>query len=292
MSDFRLDRAVTVGVMKPLSGLRGAMKAMRLPILMYHGIREGAEDRHPYYETNTSPEMFAAHMRYLSENGYRTVGLDELILESADVPVCGRKVAITFDDGYEDFYTHALPILSTYGFRATLFIVSSFAQHPEKGFSSHRHLDWTEIRELRYLGHAIGSHTVSHSDLHRIPLERLEYEIAESKLVIEQETGASIDSFAYPYAFPMHDGKFLKILRAILCRNGYVKGVCTSIGTASPAVDRLFMPRIPVNTYDDLSLFEAKLSGAYDWLRIAQSFHKRVGRVRRTLVPLYSHGGG
>jgi peptidoglycan/xylan/chitin deacetylase (PgdA/CDA1 family) len=286
MADFRLDRALTVGVMRTLSGLRGDMKQLRVPILMYHRIREGSGDRHPFYETSTSPRLFAEHMRYLNENGYRTVGLDDVMNGS---PASEPRVAITFDDGYEDFYTHALPVLSSYGFRATVFVVSSFPQCPERNLGQDRYLNWTQIRELLALGNEIGSHTVSHPDLHRIPGERLEYEVAESKRVIEQETGARIDSFAYPYAFPEHDIGFLAALRAILCRNGYAKGVCTSIGTAKPNADCFFMPRIPINSFDDLRLFEAKLAGAYDWMHIVQSLRRRVARRPLTPTPLAYH---
>jgi len=274
MMSVRLDRIVSVGVMKAMSGWHGAERIRFVPILMYHGIRQRSCNRHPYFETNTAPETFAAHMRYLSDNGYRTIGLEDLKNDEAAFDRRNRKVVITFDDGYQDFYIHALPELVRYGFQATVFIVSSFAQNPTGGLSRHRHLDWKEIREIAKLGNSIGSHTVSHPNLQRVTRDRLVYEIAESKKVIEQEIGLAIDSFAYPYAFPEHDRAFLSTLRASLRDSGYDCGVCTRIGTLKPKSDRLFMPRIPVNTHDDLRLFEAKISGAYDWLRLAQIVRK------------------
>jgi len=276
MSRVRLDRFLSVGVLKAMSGFHRAEREPFVPILMYHGIRSQSSKRHPYFETNTSPEMFAAHMRFLSENGYRTIGLDDLSRDNFAFDGRNRGVVITFDDGYQDFYIHALPELVRHGFQATVFIVSSFAQNPMEGMGAHRHLDWREIREIAKLGNSIGSHTVSHPNLQRVTRDRLAYEITESKKVIEQEVGLAIDSFAYPYAFPEHDGEFLSALRASLEQSGYDCGVCTRIGTVKSQSERFFMPRIPVNTHDDLRLFEAKMSGAYDWLGLAQMVRKYV----------------
>ena len=276
VSKYRLDRALSVGVMKALAGLSEPERQPFVPILMYHGIREGTCGRHPYYETSTSLEMFASQMRYLSDHDYTVIGLEALTSRPAAFGRRSRKVVITFDDGYHSFYTEALPVLARYGFRASIFIVSSFAQNPNRENSGVRHMDWREIREIRAMGNEIGSHTVSHPVLRDVPLERLLYEIEESKDIIEQETGGCIESFAYPYAFPEHDAKFISILRTILSYTGYTRGVCTTIGTVKFNGDPLFMPRIPINTQDDLCLFEAKVSGGYDWMRIVQSIYKRL----------------
>ncbi len=277
MADFRLDRELTVRLMQPLARWCAAQPP-RIPILMYHGIRESAGHRHPYFETNTSPRVFAEHLIYLRANGYRSVPLAAIAGEGGESGLAGRQVAITFDDAYEDFYSTAVPILAEHGFTATVFVVSSFAQHPERGLNGQRHMGWRQIEECRALGHRIGSHTVTHPNLYRIPEEQLVEEIIESKRVLEENTGAGIESFAYPYAFPEHDRGFVGSLRCILHAAGYKNGVCTSIGRARPQMDALFMPRIPINTHDDLRLFAAKLSGAYDWLHFLQVLRKRMKR--------------
>jgi peptidoglycan/xylan/chitin deacetylase (PgdA/CDA1 family) len=270
MFNPRLDRAVSVewARMRRLMPRRG-----RTPILMYHSLSNEFGDRHPYFETNTSPEAFAAHMRYLSENGYETVGLGEAAGET--LGEYGKKVVITFDDGYRDFYTEGVPVLANYGFRATMFVVSEFAAHG-KAANGKPCMSWNEIREVQRCGIEIGSHTASHPELYKLPHSELCKELTASKQSIEQQIGAAVDSFAYPYAFPEHRQTFLKVLRALLGRFGYKRGVCTSVGTAGPSSDPFFMPRIPMNSHDDLRFLEAKLQGGYDWLHLAQSAYKLI----------------
>jgi peptidoglycan/xylan/chitin deacetylase (PgdA/CDA1 family) len=261
--------------MKTMALLRDTERQPFIPILMYHGIGKATGARHPYFETSTSPEMFASQMRYLSDHGYRSIGLEALTSRPAGFERSGRKMVITFDDGYHSFYTEALPVLARYGFRASIFIVSSFAQKANDGFNGSKHMNWHEIREILNMGNEIGSHTVSHPILRNVSPERLLYEIEESKNVIEQETGTCVNSFAYPYAFPEHDAEFISVLRTVLSYAGYARGVCTTIGTVKFHGDPLFLPRIPINSQDDLCLFEAKVSGGYDWMGIVQSIYKR-----------------
>lgn len=276
MTEFRVDRLVSVGMQGVMSQVFKLKRKPFVPILMYHGIRQERCQRHPYFETNTTPEVFAAHLHYLKDHEYRTISLDDLNRGGVAFDGENRKVVLTFDDGYQDFYTHALPELARYGFRATVFIVSSFAENPTSGLTKHRHMDWREIRETATLGNSIGSHTVSHPDLQRVSMVRLNYELSESKRRIEQETGLPISSFAYPYAFPDQNRKFVFTLRGLLEQSGYEQSVSTRIGCVTRQTDRYLMPRIPVNTHDDLRLFGAKVSGAYDWLRLAQIARKYV----------------
>lgn len=266
----RLDRAVSVewARMRRLMPRRSGT-----PILMYHSLSNEFGNRHPYFETNTSPEAFAAHMRYLSENGYQTVGLAEAAGGTSRDE--RKKVVITFDDGYRDFYTDGVPVLAKYGFKATMFVVSDFAAQG-KAINGKPCMSWQEIRDVQQCGIEIGSHTASHPELYKQPHSELCYELETSKQSIEHETGAAVDSFAYPYAFPEHRQKFLATLRGLLRRFGYKRGVCTSVGTAGSSSDPFFMPRIPVNSHDDVRFLEAKLQGGYDWLHLAQSAYKLI----------------
>ena len=95
----RLDRFVTLYYFRPLREL-GSGKDPAIPILMYHSISEAHERVHPYYRVNTSPKVFADQMRFLATEGYRTIGLNELTDKASD----SKRVVITFDDGYSDFY--------------------------------------------------------------------------------------------------------------------------------------------------------------------------------------------
>src|ERR1035437_2570439 len=119
---MRLDRLITLNLMQPLRRIRITHHASRitpLPILMYHSISDDPEPGvPPYYKTNTSPAVFRQHMQFLADQGYHTISLDELVekLRTADHASFSNSqlstpnhqlVAITFDDGFRDFYTEA-----------------------------------------------------------------------------------------------------------------------------------------------------------------------------------------
>ena len=78
MRNLRFDRLLSLGMVRPALKLMGPSQQSRLPILMYHGIRNVSRPARGYYfETSTSPEMFAAQMRFLHENGYQTIRMSE-----------------------------------------------------------------------------------------------------------------------------------------------------------------------------------------------------------------------
>ena len=273
---LRLDRLVTVYLANPLRRqLR--IGGSCIPILMYHSISDTSEEgKHPYYRTVTSPSVFAQHMEYLHENGYSTIApsqaADQLIQGGA---MASAKVAvITFDDAFADFHRNAFPMLKKYSFTATVYIPTGFVKDSRTSFKSHECLTWNEIRELQSSGISFGSHTVTHPQLYDLAEPLIKEEVEASKQTIEQQLGAPVDSFAYPFAFPDADPGFKKVLQEILGRAGYRNGVCTSIGTAKPGDNPFFLKRLPANGCDDLALFGAKLSGAYDWLSQPQYFSK------------------
>jgi peptidoglycan/xylan/chitin deacetylase (PgdA/CDA1 family) len=241
---------------------------------MYHGIQWGTSTRHPYYETNTSPKVFALQMKYLRDNGYRALDLDEAVRSLGLGENLEERVVITFDDGLRDFYTAAYPTLKEYGLSSTMFLPTGFISDERLSHEGKEYMTWSEARELRANGVRIGSHTVSHPQLRLLAAREIDDETCRSKQIIEDKIGSSVTSFSYPFAFPQADRAFAKDLRDILQRHGYENGVSTVIGTARAHHDRFFLPRLPVNSYDDLPLFRAKLAGAYDWLHMFQYVHK------------------
>jgi peptidoglycan/xylan/chitin deacetylase (PgdA/CDA1 family) len=246
---------------------------------MYHSVSNREERTHPYYRTATSPGVFAQQMQCLHENGYSTLGLGDAVKWLEAPRTDGRRpVVITFDDGFRDFYTTAFPILSRHGFSATMFLPTAYIGNVEQTFKGIECLTWGKVRELRSAGVEFGSHTVTHPQLTSLKDEDVQREIRCSKETMEQELGCAVTSFAYPYAFPETDRAFTIRLRGHLQESGYETGVSTIIGTSRRADDRLFMRRLPVNSCDDLRLFEAKLAGGYDWLHAAQCTSKLMTR--------------
>jgi peptidoglycan/xylan/chitin deacetylase (PgdA/CDA1 family) len=275
MLKLRFDRALSVGVAHPLLPLVNKVtRPLRVPILMYHGIRKEAGSGHPYFETHTSPQVFSAHMHYLKHHGYHAISVSEAAEAMEEGVKASKAVVITFDDGYHDFYTNAYPILMEYGFSATVFIISGLMQDVSGTSTQNKYMGWDKVREVHGRGIEIGSHTVTHPKLEWLNPELIDDELELSKQMIEERLGEAIQSFSCPYAFPEHRCEFARMLRSRLRAHGYQNAVTTIVGTAGPACDRFQLPRLPINSYDDLKLFEAKLEGAYNWLHSVQLIWK------------------
>jgi peptidoglycan/xylan/chitin deacetylase (PgdA/CDA1 family) len=258
----------------------------RIPILMYHSICDELGGRHPYYETNTSAQVFEQQMRYLNENEYSPLSLDGAI-DWLQSPLSGQKpVVITFDDGYRDFYTAAYPVLGKYGLTATVFVVSGFTCDQAIQFKGRHCLTWKEVKVLRSNGIQIGSHTVTHPELELLQPARIDDEIGRSKQTIEDRIGEAVKSFSYPYAFPESNRPLIASVSRTLKKHGYENGVSTILGTAGQEADRFFLPRLPINSWDDPRFFRAKLEGGYDWMHLPQSVCKRVRRHASEILTL------
>jgi peptidoglycan/xylan/chitin deacetylase (PgdA/CDA1 family) len=283
MPEIRSDRIATLYFFHPMRQLVRS-EASGLPILMYHRVpKEDNCATHPYYCTSTAVEVFEQQVSFLHQNGYRAVSVTEA-LQSAQG---GEKlVAITFDDGYQDFYTNAFPILNRYRYTATVFLPTAFIGNAARQFKGAECLTWGQVRELRSAGVEFGSHTVTHPQLSGVRPKQLREEITASKAQIEAKLGEPVKAFSYPYAFPETDSEFVGRLQGVLQEAGYEGGVSTIIGRSGKSDNRLFMKRLPVNSHDDRRFFQAKLEGAYDWLHALQYVTKlkTVGRGSRRRI--------
>jgi peptidoglycan/xylan/chitin deacetylase (PgdA/CDA1 family) len=282
MWNLHIDRALSVYLCHPLARRRGGRR-LRIPILMYHSIREGKEGRSSYYQTNTSPQVFAQQMKLLREGGFRVLSADKAAetLPSGIKPSQSEAAVITFDDGYADFYRNAFPILTEHNFTATVFVITGLLKTQRACFKGTECLTLSEVRELHSQGISIGSHTVTHPELRLLPQDKLENELSGSKKALEDALGAPVKSFSYPFAFPEADRGFVRRLADLLNKCGYENGVTTILGTAHRGSNRWFLPRLPISSGDDPRSFRAKLEGGYDWLHGPQYLYKSIkGRMK------------
>jgi peptidoglycan/xylan/chitin deacetylase (PgdA/CDA1 family) len=177
-----------VGAQAPLDTLGGPPPL----ILMYHYIRNVDQASDPLgYELSVAPELFEAQMAWLHEQGYRTMRMDAVAGCLANAACPSKAVALTFDDGYQDAFTTALPVLQRYGFTATFYIISGPIGQP--GYMS-----WEQVAMLRDAGMEIGAHTIDHFDLTTLDPAESERQIVQSKADLEQRLGISVASFCYP----------------------------------------------------------------------------------------------
>jgi peptidoglycan/xylan/chitin deacetylase (PgdA/CDA1 family) len=271
----RIDRLVTVYVCHPVAKLTGWTAKHYVPILTYHSISENLFGRvHPYHHINTPVSIFEMQMRWLRRAGYRTIGLSELMNGFETKQDLSKTVVLTFDDGYQDFYTDAFLLLRQFGFTATVFLATDRIQDSSVRVEGADYLTWSQVRELHSAGIAFGSHSVTHADLRSLGPEQIDYELGYSKETIEQKIGASVESFSYPFALPEEDGDFIRYLADTLENVGYSNGVSSAIGRAKPRDSRFFLSRLSVNSWDDVELLRAKVEGGYDWLHWPQWFYK------------------
>jgi peptidoglycan/xylan/chitin deacetylase (PgdA/CDA1 family) len=277
----RFDRLATMGLFWPISRTFSGGRRPNIPILMYHAVRETRPAPRPYYDTNVSPQVFARQMQQLRAGGYRAVNLEQALnlLRNGDAEQ--KFVVITFDDGYRDFYQTAFPILAACEFTATVFLIAEKTSDRPACFKEKECLTWNEVRELRSKGISFGSHTVTHPVLKFLSIDEVYAELANSKKIIEDQIGAAVQSFSYPYAFPEANVIFTRQLRELLLKCGYENGVTTILGTAKFDSDPFFLPRLPMNSWDDAQFFRAKLEGGYDWLHKLQYLLKRTERLRQ-----------
>jgi len=248
-----------------------------VPILAYHSISDNLFGySHPYYQINTSPKVFTEQMKWLRNAGYRTLDLQDLPAALESGSDLSKFFVLTFDDGYRDILTDGWPVMHQCGFSATVFLATDRIETSPRRIEGADYLTWQDVRELHAQGISFGSHTVSHADLRSLEPEEINYELGYSKEVIEQTLGAPVRSFAYPFPFPEEDKNFTRFLSDTLENHGFQNGVSTIIGRATRKSNRFFLPRLPMNSWDDPQLLAAKVHGGYDWMHFPQWLHKRV----------------
>jgi len=274
---MRLDRMISLYLARPLLG-RGTARSV-LPILMYHSISDDTEPGvSPYFRVVTSPQRFRDHLDSLAERGWNGVSLEEGIasLKLGNAKGPHKQVAITFDDGFRDFYLEAWPALRKHGFTATMFLATNFISWKQQFFKNRPCMTWSEVRECRQAGIRFGSHTLAHPFLPSLSWADIRKELVESKQVLERELSESVVSFAHPYAFPLERPGYSERFKLLLAQSGYKLSVTTLLGRANAMSDMLCLPRLPVNQEDDRALLMGKVMGHYDWMGLPQRFLKHL----------------
>lgn len=268
---MRPDRALSLFFFR----ICGVGNFKKIPILMYHSVTETITQKvHPYYCTEISPETFYCQLEILKKKGFSVVPLSELprIQKNHDNK---KYVVITFDDGYEDFFKNAYPILKTFNMPATVFIPAEMIDKG-KSLDGKRLMSWDQIRECSTGSIEFGSHSLIHGKLIDMHRDQIRNELAVSKELIEKQLGTKINSFSFPYRFPEENPDFVVFLIKLLDSCGYSIAVTTIIGRVSNTDHHLLLKRLPVNEYDDEEFFMAKLAGAYDWLHSLQHLIKKA----------------
>jgi peptidoglycan/xylan/chitin deacetylase (PgdA/CDA1 family) len=172
------------------------MSRQRPVVLVYHGVGFASDSDDPR-RLVTSPEHLIDHVHLLLGRGYRFLQAGEL---PQDGPAEGTAT-LTFDDGWRNGLTVALPVLRSLGVRATFFVCPGLfgQQHPDVPGEVGELIRAEEARALHDAGMELGSHTLTHPDLRALDDAELERELVESKQALEELTGEPCRALAYPY---------------------------------------------------------------------------------------------
>ena len=223
-----------------------------ISLLMYHQVGKFPPMR-SHRATYCDVDRFRRQMAWLRAFRYHVLDMDQVAAcLSGARPIPTRAVALTFDDGYENFLTHAAPILERHGFPAIVYVVPTLLGRPARwlaadGHATPRLMDAGQLRELQARGFTIGSHNLVHERMAGQPPE-VQYQTArDSKARLEDLLGRPCHHFCYPYG--SHDAASLQAL----ARAGYRTGVTCQRATATADFDPLALPRKAVSFGDSLA---------------------------------------
>jgi peptidoglycan/xylan/chitin deacetylase (PgdA/CDA1 family) len=208
---------------------------MKALIICYHCVKDEANS----YLRPTKVADFENQMQYLSKvcNPVSLESLAQHFQNGTSLP--SRAIAVTFDDGYQDNYENAYPILRKYKMPATIFLTTRFIDTGEippwdKGYYKAEKvlmLSWEQVRQMSHNGISFGSHTLTHPFLTRISAKQAREEIHLSKDIIEQQIGRPVTMFSYP------SGDFDSEIKGIVKEAGYSAAVSTIPGYNSTRDD-------------------------------------------------------
>jgi len=230
-------------------------------ILAYHRVFSDTPDT-----LAVSLSQFRQQMEYLKKSGWHM----QSVRESIEV-LKGREssapcmAVLTFDDGFEDVYSYAFPILREHGFSATVFLISDFLGSRTMPvsmaqISDRRFLSWDQIGAMQAQGIDFGSHSKTHPNLTKLDPAALHEEVAGSKAELERHLGGPVSSFCYPA------GQLNQHVIDEVKRTGYEVAFVTPRSTGIPRTVHT-LKRVSIYRHDTHARFKFKVSRYFPVLR-------------------------
>ena len=253
------------------------MATQPLPILMYHQITP-APDR-VFRKYAITPAEFDAQMTWVAAQGFVPIHLDDAFGPTRR-PLPARPIVITFDDGFQDCFDYAVPVLTAHAFTATFFVVAGLAGRRSEWLPAERGVEynlmgWDSVRTLADAGFECGAHSMTHPRLARLSADDQERELRDSRRLIEDQIGRPVRHVAYPF------GSFDASVRDAADRCGYLTGCTVAPGVATTTDDPLALARIPVCGTDAPLAITAHLRRIPAW-RVAG--HRALDTCRSLLA--------
>lgn len=237
----------------------------RACILCYHSVHPAAGSRF------LTPERFEAHLEWL--RGHCDLVLPGALAAQPVGPRAGRpRVAVTFDDGHSDNYEYAFPLLQKHRAPAAFFLTAGYLDGLPAVIDRFRTffgrdgresapMSWAQVREMAAAGLEMAAHTYTHPNLNFLSSRELDFEIRQSKMLLEDRLGRPVNGFAYPYGKPrsQFDRRAVELVQVA----GYHYAV-TTVNRGLRRTDSPWtLPRLSIGG-DTVTTLAEKVSGAWD----------------------------
>jgi len=226
-----------------------------LSILMYHSV----SDSGAFF--SVAPKEFERQMRYIRDSGFDCTFASE-IGERMHAGKLANSVCVTFDDGYEDVYTNAYPVLKSLGIKATVFLITneiggSYTNSEGRTFQLLRREQIEEMHASELVEFMPHGHT--HRKLHGLAPHEQEKEITLSRDAVRNLAGSVPRVFAYPR------GRTTPAIAELLKQLGFGLALGVIPGLVRRTSDLYNLPRNAVDAHVGFREFKLKLSGAVEW---------------------------
>ena len=224
------------------------------PILMYYAVGTEYGPEWPK-SLIMPPQLFEEHLRYLKEQGYTIISVEQLAHRLEKGESVDKYIALSFDDGYKDNHSNALPIMQKYDAKGSFFVIN-------KEMGDKEHMNEAEIKELIAAGMELGSHTYSHGPLAKIDTKYLVWELDTSRYWLKKKfDGYIVRTLAYP------NGSYNKTVIEAAKKYGFYRALTGHIGINTAATYKAApMEMYRVTVADDgngLEGFKKRLEQAY-----------------------------
>ncbi|MCM3175265.1 polysaccharide deacetylase family protein [Paenibacillus sp. MER 99-2] len=228
--------------------------ASEVPVLMYHYIEPHMDAQKKQNKSMISLQDFEKNMKYLHDEGYHTITLEELEdYVNGRISLPSKSIVITFDDGYQNNYTLAYPVLKKYDFHASIFVIGSKIQDQPSVFDSSKDtfLSKPEIEAgsdvFEYNSHTYNLHHKGFIRCGQLVPAGLDTSLLNDDIQQMKQTGIDTPYIAYPFGYTSTQMIYY------LQQNGYRMAFTVVQGMVKPGADLMRLPRLTVTTGTDLS---------------------------------------
>ncbi|MCZ6593383.1 MAG: polysaccharide deacetylase family protein [Bacteroidetes bacterium] len=231
---------------------------LKVPVLVYHHVLPAnakVDESILNSPFTISDSEFYKQMLFLSQSGYKAIHLNQLLTATKEKPQTkfdhNKPIVITFDDGWIDNYEYAVPILKSFNFSATFFVITSYVD-------SAGCMSVAQLLEIQQAGMKIESHAHTHTPLELLSNSEMQWELTHSKNLLEEHLEKNVAFISFPH------GSYNKKVLEAAKNAGYLGCGTSNFGYATSSSKNYQLPRILIRKNCHISEF-AKISEGSKW---------------------------